>query len=88
MKTLADILIYVAGLLWAIECLPQIFKLLRTRETRGLSLVFFIICLIAYILFIAGNMMLKNYSIVIANSLPFTLMGVIVFLIMKYRRKK
>jgi len=88
MKILADILIYTAGLLWAIECLPQIFKLLRTRETRGLSLVFFTICLTAYILFIAGNMMLKNYSIVIANSLPFTLMGVIIFLIMKYRRKR
>jgi len=88
MRALADVLIYLAGLLWGIECLPQIAKLIRTKETRGLSLPFFMLCVTAYILFLIGNILLKNYSVVVANLLPFALMGVIVFLIMKYRRKK
>jgi len=86
MKLLADILIYSAGLLWAVECVPQIVKLLRTKDTTGISLIFFSICLLAYTLFLAGNLILEQWSVIVANALPFIMVSVIVYLVVRYRR--
>lgn len=88
MKLLADILIYCAGVLWAVECLPQIIKLLRTKNTGGISLLFFCICLLAYILFLTGNLLLKQWSVVFANLLPFIMISIIIFLIISIRTNK
>ena len=86
--SIADILIIIAGLLWTIESIPQIIKLISTKKTEGISLLFFIICLIAYILFLIGNIILKNWSVVIAHCLPFINLSIISYLIIKYRRIK
>lgn len=86
MKLLADFLIYVAGILWAVECIPQIAKLIRTKNTGGISLLFFCICLLAYILFLTGNLLLKQWSVVVANFLPFIMISIIIYLIVRYRR--
>lgn len=88
MKLLADTLIYCAGILWAVETIPQILKLVRTKNTTGISLLFFCICLFAYTLFLIGNLLLGQWSVIIANSLPFVMIGVIVYLVIRYRRKK
>jgi len=86
MKLLADTLIYLAGILWAIECIPQIIKLLRTKNTTGISLLFFSICLLAYILFLVGNLLLGQWSVIVANSLPFIMISNIIYLVVRYRR--
>lgn len=83
---LADIFIYVAGILWAVECIPQILKLTRTKNTTGISLLFFCICSLAYVLFLIGNLLLKQWSVAIANLLPFIMISTIIYLIIRYRR--
>ena len=83
---LADIFIYVAGILWAVECIPQIVKLIRTKNTAGISLLFFSICLFAYTLFIVGNLLLGQWSVIVANFLPFIMVSVIIYLVIRYRR--
>jgi len=85
---IADLLILIAGLLWTVESIPQIIKLIRTKNTEGISLLFFLICLTAYILFLIGNTMLKNWSVVIAHCLPFVNLTIITSLIIKYRKQK
>ena len=52
MKNLANILIYIAGILWTIETIPQIIKIIKTKQTEGISLCFFVMCICAYVLFI------------------------------------
>ena len=88
MKTLANFLIIFSGYLWTIETIPQIVHLVRTKKTEGISLPFFIICVTAYIFFLTGNFMLKNWSVVIAHAFPFINLIIINFLIVKYRRIK
>lgn len=82
---LADIFIYVAGILWAVECIPQIVKLVKTKNTDGISLLFFCICSLAYILFLIGNLLLRQWSVAVANLLPFTMISIIVYLVIRYR---
>lgn len=85
---MANILIYIAGLLWTIETIPQIIKLIKCKKTEGISFCFFVMCIIAYICFITGNLMLKNISVVIAHLFPFINLSIICFLIVKYRKRE
>jgi MtN3 and saliva related transmembrane protein len=87
MQMLANALIYLAGILWTIETLPQIYKLWKTKKAEDISLAFFMICITAYIIFISGNIMLKNWSVVIAHIFPFINLIIINVLIIKYRNK-
>jgi MtN3 and saliva related transmembrane protein len=87
MKTLANIFIYLAGILWTIETIPQIYKLWKTKKSKDISIAFFLICIIAYIIFIIGNIMLRNWSVVVSQIFPFVNLIIINMLIFKYRKK-
>jgi len=41
---LGNCLIVLAGLLWAVELVPQIIKTVKTKSVKDFSLVFFIVC--------------------------------------------
>jgi uncharacterized protein with PQ loop repeat len=86
MNILSDTLLYIAGILWGIELVPQILKTYKTKCVRDISLIFFSICVLAYILSIIGNRIVKNWVIVYA-SIP-SLIGniIMVILILKYRK--
>lgn len=88
MQKLANTLIYVAGILWTIETIPQIYTLIKTKKTDGISLTFFIMCICAYIIFITGNIILKHWSVVVAHLFPFINLSIILYLVFKYRGKK
>lgn len=42
--TIGKILIYIAGLLWGIELIPQIVKTYKTKRVEDISLPFFVMC--------------------------------------------
>ena len=88
MKNFANILIYIAGILWTIETIPQIIKIIKTKQTEGISLCFFVMCICAYVLFITGNVILCNWSVVLAHLFPFLNLSIILFLVLKYRRNR
>lgn len=88
MKNLANILIYIAGILWTIETIPQIIKIIKTKKVEGISLCFFVMCICAYILFIIGNLILHHWSVVLAHLFPFINLSIILFLVLKYRGNK
>jgi len=85
-KTISDILLYTAGIIWGIEICPQIIQTIKTKHVRDLNLIFFAMCVVAYVLSIVGNSIVNNWVIVYA-SIP-SLIGniVMVYLIIKYRR--
>lgn len=84
--SIGAICIYMAGLLWGIELIPQIIKTYKTKSVGDLSLSFFCMCLVAYTLYGIGNYFLKNWVVLISHipSLFFNL--VIVAMIILYRR--
>jgi len=84
--TLPEVLIYLAGILWGIELIPQIMKIYNSKNVESLSLPFFVICLLAYIIYGIGNIMLENWVIVISHIPSFIFLSITIALIMKYRR--
>lgn len=84
---IANGLIYLAGILWGIELIPQVLKTLKTKDVNGLSLAFYIICLCAYVVYTIGNIMLGNWNIVIAHIPSLILFFTMLTLVLKYRRK-
>jgi len=82
---IADILIYVAGILWGVELIPQLIKTYRSKNVKGISLAFFTVCTLAYILYIAGNILLKQWNIVIAHIPSIIGLSIMISLILKYK---
>ncbi len=82
---IADILIYIAGIVWTIETIPQIVKLVKTKQTAGISSMFFVLCSIAYVFFLIGNIMLKQWSVVFSHAIPFINILIIITLVTKYK---
>ena len=86
LKILSDILLYVAGILWGIELIPQIAQTIKTKCVRDLNLVFFSMCIFAYVLSIIGNGIVNNWVIVYASGPSLVGNAIMVYLILKYRR--
>ncbi len=72
---LAHILIYVAAVLGASAALPQIVKILRTKDAKAISYGFLMIRLIAFVLFmvaiiLTGHLFMAiSYVIIIVANL-------------------
>lgn len=82
---IADFLIYTAGLLWGLELIPQVLKTLKTKKVKDLSLGFFLMCFLAYVLYCFGNAILSNYNIIIAHIPSFISNLTMIVLIIKFK---
>lgn len=85
---LGNLLIVLAGLIWAIELIPQIQRTIRTKSVEDISLSFFVLCTFAYVAYLIGNAILKNWVIFFAH-VPSLIMNLImVVLIIVYRKRE
>ena len=84
--SLGDILIYLGGIIWGVEILPQIKKTLETKDVKGIFLSFYIMCYIAYLVSSVGLILNKNWPVVISYIPSFILLAWMIILIIKYRR--
>lgn len=74
----------IAGACTTISFLPQVFKIYRTRETRGLSLGMYIILCVGISLWVVYGILSKSLPVIIANSIVFFLCIWIVIMKIKY----
>ena len=74
----------IAGACTTISFLPQVFKIYRTREARGLSLGMYIILSVGISLWVVYGILSKNLPIIMANSIVFILCIWIVIMKIKY----
>ncbi len=86
MPALGDCLIYLGGILWGVELLPQIYKTIQTKDVRGISLPFYLICYLAYIISACGLALKGTWPVVVSYIPSFILLGVMIILILKYRK--
>lgn len=82
-----NILIYTAGIIWGIELIPQLIRTHKTKDVKGISLAFFVLCFFAYTCYTVGNILLNNINIVIAHIPSLVLTLWMLILIFKYGRK-
>lgn len=80
-----DILGYIAGILVVISLLPQVIKSWKTKSTKDISLLRYIVYVIGLILWIAYALIIKNIPVGLMNSIGLVLATSILYLKIKYK---
>lgn len=86
-ENISNYLFIFAGILWAVEMLPQIIKTTQRKSVEDISLLFYITCWVAYVAFLSGAFLIQNWYLFIAHTPACILIMVMIFLIVKYRRR-
>ncbi|HNX58768.1 MAG TPA: SemiSWEET transporter [Spirochaetota bacterium] len=74
-----------AGILTTASFMPQAIKTIRTKNTRGISLIMYIVLIAGLFMWFVYGVYLKNVSIIFSNLI--TLIFASVILVMKIRYK-
>jgi MtN3 and saliva related transmembrane protein len=75
----------IAGILTTISFLPQVIKILKTKDTTSISLLMYIIFTTGVFLWLIYGILVKDYPVIIANFITFILASMI--LTLKIREK-
>ena len=64
---------------------PQAIKIIKTKDTKSLSLIMYVIMTIGIVLWLSYGILLKDLPIIIANTVTLIFAGIILVLKIKYR---
>lgn len=81
-----ELIAAIAGTLTTISFLPQTIKTIRTRETKAISFIMYLLFTIGCGFWLFFGVVINNYSIIIANSL--TLLLAFIILVIKMMNLK
>ena len=68
-----------------IAFLPQTIKVIKTKETKDLSLGMYILFTIGIAFWLTYGLLIKDIAIIAANSITILLSSIILFLKLKYK---
>jgi len=77
----------LAAFLTMFGFLPQVIKIYRTKSVRDLSLPTILQFIVGILLWLAYGIHLKNFVIILANSVTFLILIVALVLFLKYSSK-
>ena len=77
----------LAAFLTMFGFLPQVIKIYRTKSVRDLSLPTILQFTVGILLWLAYGIHLKNFVIILANSVTFLILLAALVLFLKYRKK-
>lgn len=81
---MADLIVGLcAGALCMVSFLPQVVKIIKTRQTKDLSLATFSLFSLGVFLWLVYGVMIKSLPIILTNAIMFVLISVIVFMKIK-----
>lgn len=83
---ITNILGITAGVLGSIRLIPQVFKSLRTKHTRDLSVVFIIIVLFQSLFLVLYGIAKPDVFILYGNFVPLICSVILLYLKWKYRK--
>jgi len=78
----------LAAFLTMFGFLPQVIKIYRTKSVRDLSLPTILQFIVGILLWLAYGIHLKNFVIILANSVTFLILIVALVLFLKYSSNK
>lgn len=73
MKEYAEIIGFCAGFLTSLSYIPQLVKVWKTKSTKDISYLMFIMACTGLSLWITYGMLIKSISLIVANVVTFTL---------------
>ncbi len=76
---------FIAAFFTTICQLPQMIKVIKTKNTSGLSLTTYITLTVGVIFWIAYGFFIKDAPVIISNSLVFTMTAIILIYKLKYK---
>jgi MtN3 and saliva related transmembrane protein len=74
----------IAATLTTVSFVPQAVRALRTRDTRGISLLMYAVFTVGIAFWLAYGWMLQAWPIVIANAITLVLSGAILALKLRF----
>jgi len=75
-----DIIGMLAGTLTTISFIPQVIKVLRTKNTKDLSLMMYVIIFIGVLLWLIYGIAIDRYPMIIANAITIIFVSIILFM--------
>jgi len=75
----------LAGILCTISFLPQVIKMFRSKNTRDISLLMFVILSVGVFLWLVYGILRKDMPVVISNAAIFILALSIVLMKLRYK---
>lgn len=85
---IAQILGWIATILFSIMIIPQIIKTIKLKDTKGVSLLLFIIFLIANMIALIYAMLINQIPLIIKYSIAITTTIFYIGLFIYYKRKE
>jgi MtN3 and saliva related transmembrane protein len=79
-----DLLGYIAGILVVASMLPQILKSWRTKSTKDISLLRYVIYVIGLVLWVAYAVAIENGPVALMNGVGLVLAASILYLKLKH----
>lgn len=64
---------FIAGFCTTLSLVPQVIKVIRTRQTRDIALGMYILMVIGVFFWLLYGLSMKAISVIIANSITFVL---------------
>jgi MtN3 and saliva related transmembrane protein len=80
-----DVIGYIAGLLCAIQNVPQIYKLYQTKSSKDISIHFLIIGITSGLMWLIYAINEGNIPVLLFGISEVILLGMVLFLTYKYR---
>jgi len=75
----------VAAILTTASFLPQAIKVIKTKETKDLSLSMYSMFFLGVVLWLTYGILIMNIPVIIANAVTFVLSGIILMMKIKYK---
>lgn len=82
-----DLISYIAAFLTTISFLPQAIKTIKSRDTRGISMMMYLFFVVGVGFWAAYGTLIGNYAIIIANIITFILAGTVLIIKIKSNAK-
>ena len=77
----------VAGGLTTFAMLPQLIKILKTKSTKDISLLLFIMAFLGVILWLVYGFLINDIPVIVGNGISLLLVGSVLILKLKYDGK-
>ena len=77
----------IAAALTTISYVPQVVKLVKTKQTEGVSLTMFIILFVGIVMWLIYGLYLNSIAMIVANITTLSLTSIIIFYRIKFRKK-
>lgn len=84
-KQLIEVIGFVAGTCTTVSLIPQVRSIWKTKETKGISLLTFIIFLAGIGFWITFGVLTSSPSVIITNSITAVLVLMIIYFKIKYK---